>query len=101
MCSSEYGKTKNWFKTWMSGAGISLFFAVLALITMGVPSCVDYEYNGPRGTGTCLEYADDGYIATYQQRFERFITVFGTMTSAGSVSMLIYFRNYKRQGKKL
>ena len=71
----------------MTGAGISLFFAVGALITMGSPSCDEYE--------------DDGYIATYQQRFERFITVFGTMTAAGSASMLIYFQNYKRQSKKL
>lgn len=100
LCSSEYGKTRNWFKTWMTGAGISLFFAVGALITMGRPTCDDYQDDGYRGS-TCLEYADDGYIATYQQRFERFFTVFGIMTAAGSVSMLIYFRNNKRQGKKL
>ena len=100
LCSSEYGKTRNWFKTWMTGAGICLFFAVGALITMGSPSCDEYEDDGYRGS-TCLEYADDGYIATYQQRFERFITVFGTMTAAGSASMLIYFQNYKRQSNKL
>jgi len=94
LCMKEYKETGKWSKTWMTGAGISLFFAVIALITMGKPTCDDYD------GGTCLEYADDGYIATYQQRFERFITVFGVMTAAGSTSMLIYFQDYRRQSKK-
>lgn len=44
--------------------------AIVTSISLGSPSCIEEEYD-PRGS-TCLEYADDGYEPTTEQRAAKF-----------------------------
>lgn len=59
---------------------ISLYFA----FTIGKPACI--EYSDPDTRGGCVEYADDGFKASNEQRWEKF---WSTLTVASIITILI------------
>jgi hypothetical protein len=64
--------------TLTKGLSACIFIAFIFSNMLGEPSCIDREEDG-RG-GTCVEYADDGFKPTQEQRvatFAYYLTLLG------------------------
>lgn len=79
--------------------GIAVAIAVSGYLamTLGDPTCVDSETDN-RGS-TCLEYANDGYEATSEQRWNKFwSTLPVTVIIASLIAVIV--RNHLEKEKK-
>lgn len=72
----------------------SLVISIYLAFSLGESSCVDYEYDS-RG-GSCIERGNDGYVATDDQRWNKFWT---TLPIATVVSLLIAVYVHKSRTK--
>jgi len=100
LASQRYSDTGSWSKTWLYGARLSLVLALFGSIMLGTPSCNDLEQDN-RGY-ICNQYADDGFDPTWQQRKDRFISVFSTTLATGTAAMwaLMAKRQWDNRRKK-
>jgi hypothetical protein len=81
IANDQHDKHGSWSEAWAFGAKISLGLAALAWLTTGQPTCTDTD--GMH----CNEYADDGYVATFAQRNERFAGILAQTMSAGTFGL--------------
>jgi len=86
LAKTFYDETGSWNSAWAKGAKMSLGLAVLGWLLIGTPSCDDSD--GIR----CYEYADDGYVPTFQQRNERFANILGYTMAAGTLGLAVQAR---------
>ena len=69
--------------------------ATLMAFTLGNSSCEEYDSLEPRSS--CIQYADDGFEATSQERLEEFWRVFPVAAIIGGLIATIIHHNVHKK----
>lgn len=91
---AEKGKMLPYF---IIGFLVAVAISGYLAINLGSPTCIESDTDN-RGS-TCLEYADDGYEATSEQKWDKF---WGTLPVTVIITSLIAYivRNEQHKNKK-
>lgn len=79
------------------GIIIAAAFAGYLAFTLGNASCEEYDSAEPRSS--CIQYADDGYKATDEQRWEKFWSTFPVAAIIASLIATIVHHNIHKGSK--